>query len=128
MESMVVGTGKLSPGVAENGGFPRAAQFREDVFQDVCRRVTRVDEKFGNPFIGVIEQQHTACRLAISAGAADFLIVGLDRIWDVCMDNKPNLTSIDSHTKGIRCDDDAFIRSHEPLLNGFAVRNRKTGM
>ena len=85
VKPVIFRVGELPPGIAQDRGFTGAAQFSEDIFQNVCRRVTGVDEELGNPFIGIAEEQQTSCRFAVTAGTADFLVIGLHRIRNICV-------------------------------------------
>src|SRR5437660_1624900 len=119
---MVPGGRYPPPWLTHNFTRTRTAEFRKNVFQNVGRRMTRIDEEFRNPLIRVIEQQQTARRLSIAPGAADLLIICLDGIGDVGMNHKPHLATIDSHPESVRGYDDALGRLHESFLNGPAVR------
>src|SRR5882672_6797476 len=116
---MVSGGGHPSPWLTHNFTRTRAAEFCENVFQNVGRRMTRIDEEFRNPLIRIIEQQQTTRRLSIAAGAADLLIIRLHGIGDVGMNYKPYLATIDSHPESVGCHDDALRRLHEPFLDGL---------
>ena len=79
---MIVGRGDSSPRLTDNFSGPRPAQFSENVFQNVGRRVTGIDEELGNPLVRVIEQQQAAGRIAITAVVMAILnvIIGLRQL------------------------------------------------
>ena len=68
MEPMVPGSRQFAPGIAYNGSFAVAAQLSENVFENLGRRVARIDQELRNPFVGVIEEQQAARRLSVPPG------------------------------------------------------------
>src|SRR5690349_14434985 len=90
--------------------------------------MARIDEKLGNPFICVIEQQKTSSGLSVAARSADFLVIGLYRIRNIRMNNEAHLTAIDSHSERVSGNDYTFRSRHEFVLDGFAIRQCQTGM
>ena len=57
------------------------------------------------------------CRLAIAAGPAGFLIVGLEGPWQIKMSDKPNVRFVDSHAEGDGGhDNDSFIPEKQRLM------------
>src|SRR5678815_3235595 len=101
--------GSLTPLIADHEWLPHGKQSSKDVAKKIRRRMARIDEEFGNPLVGVVEQKKTVSGIAVAAGAADFLIIRFERIGNIRMHNEPDIGTIDAHTKGIRGDDDAGV-------------------
>ena len=53
----------------------------------------------------------------ISTCSAHFLSVILQTFWKCCMNDKPNITFINSHSEGNRCNDYMNLIPHPPLLD-----------
>src|SRR4030095_7818754 len=105
MKPMIFGVGESAPGVADNGRFAGAAKLAKHVFQNVGWRMTRVDEEFGNPFVGIVEQQDTTRGSAVAARSTDFLVISFDGVRNVGVNDKSHLTAVDAHTECICCHD-----------------------
>ena len=57
------------------------------------------------------------CWLAVAAGPAGFLIVGLEGFWQIKMSDKPNVRFVDSHAEGDGGhDNDSFIPEKQCLM------------
>ena len=63
--------------------------------------IAAVYQKAAHAKIVAVPQQVTAGRVAIAAGAARFLIVGLDALGHVVMDDIANVGLVDAHAKGV---------------------------
>ncbi len=68
------------------------------------------------------------CWLAITAGAAGFLIIGFDAFGQIQMDHKAYIRFIDTHTKGDGGDNNYPILAQEPLLVGLSQLGWQPGM
>src|SRR5262249_6369900 len=55
VKTMVTCIGKLPPRIAQEHSLSGAAKLREDILQDVRRRMTGVDEELRDPFVRIAE-------------------------------------------------------------------------
>ena len=53
--------------------------------------------------VGVLDEQHRIGPLAVTACPAGFLIIFLERIWDIDMHHKPHVGLVDAHAERIGC-------------------------
>jgi len=83
-------------------------------------RVRAIDEKLLGPRVGVVEQQLTDGGLAIAAGAARFLIVGLHAAGDFIMNHESHVRAVDAHAEGVGGDRDVRLAGDENLLGAGA--------
>src|SRR5688572_19618686 len=90
----------LLPRVANDDRFPGAEEFCINLLQELGGGMAGIDEQFRNPFVGVVEKQQPMSGIAVAPGAADLLVVGLERIRDIGVDNKSNVRAVDAHSKG----------------------------
>src|SRR6516162_7789290 len=108
MEPMILRAGEFSPIFSYDLALFGSADFPENIFQYLSRRMARIDEEFRDPFVRVIKQQQTSGLFAVPTGAPDLLIVGFNGIRDIGVNHKPNLAAIDPHSEGISRDNHAF--------------------
>ena len=87
---------------------PGPAELPENVFQDFSRWMARIDKEFGDPLVCVTEQQQASGSGAIAAGAADFLVVGFNRIGDIGVNDESDFAAINAHSERICRNDDAL--------------------
>ena len=67
-------------------------------------------------------------RVAITAGTAGFLIVGLNALGQIQMRHKPHVRFVDAHAEGNGGDHDNAVLAQEALLVFFPHRARKPGV
>ena len=63
--------------------------------------IAAIDQKAAHTEIVAVPQQMAACRIAIAAGAARFLVVCLDALGHVVVDDVAHVGLIDAHSKGV---------------------------
>ena len=71
------------------------------VVERLVGRIAAVDQKAAHAEIVAVPQQVTAGRIAIAAGAARLLVVGLDALGHVVMDHVAHVGLVDAHAKGV---------------------------
>ena len=71
------------------------------VVERLVGRIAAVDQKAAHAKIVAIPQQVTACRVAVAAGAASLLVVGLDALGHVVVDHVAHVGLVDAHAKGV---------------------------
>ena len=63
--------------------------------------IAAVDQKAAHTEIVAVPQQMAACRIAIAAGAARFLVVCLDALGHVVVNHIAHVGLVDTHAKGV---------------------------
>ena len=63
--------------------------------------IAAVDQKAAHAKIVAVPQQVAAGRVAIAAGAASLLVVGLDALGHVVVDHVAHVGLVDAHAKGV---------------------------
>ncbi len=63
------------------------------------------------------EEQDGFGFFAVASGAANFLVVGIERIADIVVIDETNVRLINAHAEGVCGDDDFGLARHEAILN-----------
>ena len=71
------------------------------VVERLVGHIAAVDQKATHAKIVAVPQQMAACRIAIAAGAARFLVVGLDALGHVVVNHVAHVGLVDAHAKGV---------------------------
>lgn len=71
------------------------------VIERLVGSVAAVDQKTTHAKIVAVPQQMAAGRVAVAAGAARLLVVGLDALGHVVMDDVAHVGLVDTHAKGV---------------------------
>ena len=111
--------------------FPAAGQCLGQTQQRVQPRVIGSTAfRRRQPFVNLVsaqpdvigsEQRHRFRRSAIAPGAADFLVVGFDRLGQIGMRNPADVGFIHPHAKGDGRDNDQPVFACEPAFDNSAV-------
>src|SRR5918999_1175754 len=67
-------------------------------------------------------------RLAVAPGAADLLVVGVERVRDRRVVDPPHVGLVDAHAERGGGGDGLQVAGHEPLLHGVALARAKAGV
>jgi hypothetical protein len=86
----------------------------EGFFQELGRRMAGIDERFGNPLVGVVKEKQASRGLPVATGAADFLVVGFERLRNVGCTTK--WTSATIPIPNALWHDNARFTGHEAIL------------
>jgi len=62
-----------------------------------------------------------ASGIAITAGTADFLVIGFQGVRHIRMDDEAHVRPVNTHTERIRGDNDSGLARHESILHGLPV-------
>ena len=92
-----------------------------DAGDDFCRWVGSIDEKILRFGIGEVEEQFTPRRLAVTARAPCFLIIGFNAAGNVVMHDETHVAAVDSHAEGVRGHRDIVLFADEFVLPVFAL-------
>ena len=78
------------------------------------------EEELDVAVLGQVEE-HAARRLAVAAGAAGFLVVGLERARQVVVEDEADVRLVDPQAEGVGGDDRLELAGHEAVLAAFAL-------
>ena len=92
-----------------------------DAGDDFCRGVGSINEKILRLGIGEVEEQFTPRRLAVTARAPCFLIIGFNAAGNVVMHDETHVAAVDSHAEGVRGHRDIVLFADEFVLPVFAL-------
>src|SRR5678815_1516155 len=98
----------------------------ENLAEKIRWWMARVDEQFRDPLVGIVEQKQSASGIAITAGAANFLVIGFQGVRHVRMDDEAYVRPVNTHTERIRGDNDSGLARHESILHGLPVADGKS--
>ncbi len=103
------------------------AQAVPDVAQQRRVRVRQADEALLGEDVGVVEEEERPGRLAVAAGAAYLLVVGLDGPRSLRVDDETHVRPVDAHAKRARRDHDHRLPMKE-LVDGAPLRVGEPGV
>ena len=81
-------------------------------------RIHSFNKKFLGPQIRMVEQKFAISLLPVSSGSAGLLIIGLHTAGNLKMGNKPDVRTVNAHSKSIRGNNNIRMAVHESVL-GF---------
>src|ERR1051325_743766 len=94
-------------------------------FDLFLRRRISTDEKFLHLNVTRIQEEYSVCHRAIASRPTGFLIIGLDRTWNIVMDHCANIRLVDAHSERACRHDHARMSSFIPLLSARDIEMQK---